>query len=188
MHGLNAIEAIAPSVRAPDAADPVPGLDPITAAKLWRNPCWLAFRFNYLALRYNEPLYAWVRRRFGLSRPEFAVIYTLGLCDGARASDIALSYGFPQNTLSRAVAKLRRLKLIRREADASDGRSRVLRLTGAGHAVLAEATPHFVAEELRLLDALTSDEQAVLSRLLAKVVASATQRPADDPLAGDGTD
>jgi DNA-binding MarR family transcriptional regulator len=183
MRNLNAVEAIAPEVRAPDAGEAVAGLDAITRAKLWRNPCWLAFRFNYLALRYNEPLYGWVRRRFGLSRPEFAVIYTLGLHDGALARDIALSYGFPENTLSRAVAKLARLGLLRREPDPGDARTRRLTLTTAGRDVLTEATPRFVEEELRLLEALTAQEQATLSRFLARVVARATQRPADDPLA-----
>lgn len=177
MRALNAIEAIAPDVQAPDAGEAVESLDAITQAKLWHNPCWLAFRFNYLALRYNGPLYDWVRQRFDLSRPEFAVIYTLGLQDGVLARDIALSYGFPENTLSRAVAKLVALRLVEREADPDDARTRRLRLTQAGHAVLAEATPRFVAEELRLLAALTEEEQATLSRLLAKVVARATEAP-----------
>jgi DNA-binding MarR family transcriptional regulator len=185
MRDLNAVEAIAPNVRAPDAGEIVAGLDSITEAKLWRNPCWLSFRFNYLALRYNGPLYDWVRRRFGLSRPEFAVIYTLGLHDGALARDIAVSYGFPENTLSRAVAKLVRLGLVRRDSDPADARSRRLRLTEAGGAVLSEATPRFVEEELRLLEALTTEERATLSRLLAKVVARATARPVDDPLTNE---
>lgn len=182
---LNAVQAIAPDVRAPDDGEIAPGLDPITEAKLWRNPCWLAFRFNYLALCYNGPLYAWVRRRFGLSRPEFALIYTLGLCDRALASDIAVSYGFPENTLSRAVAKLVRLNVIARHTDPRDGRRRALRLTASGHAILKEATPYFVNEERRFLEGLTHEEQATLSRLLAKVVRSASGRPHNDPLKTD---
>ena len=46
--------------REPRSLSVVPGttgLLPITEAKLWQNPCWLAFRLNYLALRYNVPLY-----------------------------------------------------------------------------------------------------------------------------------
>ncbi len=31
-------------------------LDAFTHARLWRNPCGFAARFNYLALRYNQPL------------------------------------------------------------------------------------------------------------------------------------
>ena len=35
-------------------------LDAFTHARLWRNPCGFAARFNYLGLRYNTPLYGWV--------------------------------------------------------------------------------------------------------------------------------
>ena len=69
--------------------------DEMTAAKLWNNPCWLTYRLNYLALRYNVPLYEWVERTYGLSRPEYVVIYSLGLKDGSVARDIAISSGFP---------------------------------------------------------------------------------------------
>ena len=58
-------------------------------AKLWDNPCWLAFRLNYLALRYNTPLYDWVQRSHGLSRVEYVVIYSLALTDGGQARDIS---------------------------------------------------------------------------------------------------
>jgi MarR family transcriptional regulator, temperature-dependent positive regulator of motility len=173
------LQQIAPDVWTP-RPEPIAGLDPVTEAKLWKNPCWLSFRFNYLALRYNTPVYDWVRRRWGLSRPEFAVIYTLGLCDNALARDISASFGFPQNTLSRAVAKLLRLGLIARRTGAEDRRSQILSLTPAGRALLEEATPRFVADEAHLLDALTAPERQTLARLLSKIVVAAA-RGAPDP-------
>ena len=71
------------------------GLPEIMEAKLWRNPCWFAARFNLIALRYNAPLYGWVQRTYGLSRPEFVVIYSLGLLDGALATPIACDVPLP---------------------------------------------------------------------------------------------
>ena len=82
------------------------GIDAVTITRLWENPCWFAFRFNYLALRYNIPLYGWVEREYGLLRPQFAVIYSLGLRDNVTARDIGISFGFPKNTLSRAIRSL----------------------------------------------------------------------------------
>ena len=58
------------------------GLATLMEAKMWQNPCWFAARFNWIALRYNAPLYGWVQQTYGLSRPEFVVIYSLGLLDG----------------------------------------------------------------------------------------------------------
>lgn len=153
------------------------GLPPITEAKLWQNPCWLAFRLNYLALRYNVPLYGWVERRYGLSRPEFVVIYSLGLQDGTLARDISISSGFPKNTLSRAIAKLTRAGLILRSADPSDKRSRILRLSAKGRRIFDEALPHFVEFEERMRATLSAAEQEQLARLLAKMVLDSVRWP-----------
>lgn len=145
-------------------------LDAFTHARLWKNPCGFAARFNYLSLRYNVPLYGWVEQRFGLSRIEFVVIYSLALLDGITASEIAASTAFPKNTLSRAVNKLVKLGLIRRAPDAMDRRQQILSLTAAGRAVFDEALPRFAALEQEMLAPLSLVERETLSNLMAKVV------------------
>lgn len=145
-------------------------LDAFTHARLWRNPCGFAARFNYLALRYNHPLYGWVQARFGLSRVEFVVIYSLMLMDGITASEIASSAAFPKNTLSRAVGRLETLGLITRGSGAEDRRAQPLALSDKGRAVLDEAVPHFVALEEEMLAPLSLVEREQLSTLMAKVV------------------
>lgn len=145
-------------------------LDALTHARLWRNPCGFAARFNYLALSYNIPLYNWVKRRFGLSRPEFVVLYSLGLVDDITVSDISASTAFPKNTLSRATKRLIRLGLVAHRKDAGDRRTQPLSLTPAGRTILDEAMPHFVAAEEAMLAPLTLVERETLSLLMAKVV------------------
>ncbi len=145
-------------------------LDAFTHARLWRNPCGFAARFNYLGLRYNTPLYGWVEERFDLSRTEFVVIYSLGLQDSVTASEIAASTAFPKNTLSRAVSRIFKQGLILRTESDSDRRQQNLSLTPAGRAVLDEAIPRFVALEAEMLAPLSLVEQETLSLLMAKVV------------------
>lgn len=145
-------------------------LDAFTHARLWRNPCGFSARFNYLGLRYNTPLYGWVALRFGLTRAEFVVIYSLGLYEGVTASEIATSTAFPKNTLSRAVNRLTKLDLIERSEGETDRRQQNLTLTAAGRAVLDEALPRFVALEAEMLAPLSLVEQETLSALMAKVV------------------
>lgn len=145
-------------------------LDAFTHARLWRNPCGFSARFNYLGLRYNTPLYGWVEERFGLSRAEFVVIYSLGLLDGVTASEIAASTAFPKNTLSQAVNRIAKLGLIARSAGATDRRQQNLALTPTGRAILDEALPRFVALEAEMLAPLSLVEQETLSALMAKVV------------------
>jgi DNA-binding MarR family transcriptional regulator len=145
-------------------------LDTLTHARLWKNPCGFAARFNYLALRYNVPLYGWVKERFDLSRVEFVVIYNLAVVGPFTASEIASSTAFPKNTLSRAVNRLVKLGLIAREADGDDRRAQILSLTPAGQAIFEEAMPHFVGIEQEMLAPLSLVEREMLSMLLAKVV------------------
>lgn len=145
-------------------------LDAVTHARLWKNPCGFAARFNYIALRYNTPLYGWTEEHFGLSRVEFVVIYTLAIHDGATASDIASSTAFPKNTLSRAVNRLVKLGLIARKADGEDRRMHILTLMPAGRAIYDEALPRFAGLEQEMLEPLSLVERETLSLLLAKVV------------------
>jgi MarR family transcriptional regulator, temperature-dependent positive regulator of motility len=160
----------------PRTKDAEPGLpqghrlDAFTYARLWKNPCGFAARFNYLALRYNQPLYDWVETTFGLSRVEFVVIYSLGLMEGVTASEIAASTAFPKNTLSRAVARLAKLGMIDRGVGSPDRRSQPLALAPRGRAVLESALPRFVAFEEQMLAPLSLIERETLAVLMAKVV------------------
>ncbi len=164
------MELIDGAVAEPEVADSQRGLDVFTHARLWKNPCGFSARFNYLALRYNQPLYGWVEERFGLARIEFVVVYSLGIMDGVTASEIASSTAFPKNTLSRAVNRLVKLGLILRGSDASDKRAQPLSLTLAGRALLDQAMPRFIALEEEMLQPLSLIEREQLSTLMAKVV------------------
>jgi MarR family transcriptional regulator, temperature-dependent positive regulator of motility len=154
-------------------------IHPLIAAKLWENPCWLSFRINYLALRFNVPVYGRIAERHGLSRPEYVVLYSLHLHDGIAATDVCATAGFPKNTISRAIHKLVRRRLVRRSLDASDRRSYVLHLTPESRRILEESVPPMVRHEKRMLSALTQGEQETLSRLLAKLVVDSPNWPTE---------
>lgn len=145
-------------------------MDDMTEAKLWKNPCGLAFRLNYLALRYNTPCYEWVQHCHDFSRIEYVVIYSLALCPGGQARDIGRSSGFPKNSLSRAISKLEQEKYIKRKQDKDDKRQQSLFLTAKGQRLFDKTLPAFEYRENQLLAALSSDEQSQLSDLLAKMV------------------
>ncbi len=175
----------------PSRIPPVPGrpealdrvdIDPVTVARLWENPCWFAFRINYLALRYNIPLYGWVEREYGLPRPEYVVVYSLGLRDGVTARDISVSYGFPKNSLSRAINALERKGLVVRTRHPTDRRSFLISLTPSGRRLFDETLPRFVALQDEMLRVLSVKELETLSVLLAKIVLGTFDWPAADGL------
>lgn len=159
------------------AVDGGVGIERMLQAKLWDNPCWLAFRLNYLALRYNTPLYDWVQRAHGLSRVEYVVIYSLALTDGGQARDISETSGFPRNTLSRAIARLEKLGLIVREHLPGGGRNQPLRLSDDGWRLFDETLPAFTRFEKMMLSALEPEEQETLAALLAKIVRAGDDWP-----------
>jgi len=165
----------------PAEADP-PGIDAVTLAGLWDNPCWFAFRLNYLSLHYNIPVYGWVQREYGLLRPHVAVIYSLGLRDHVTARDIGISLGLPKNTVSRTIHTLERRGLIRRERRAADKRSFLLSLTKRGRAVFEETLPNFVRVQEEMLKPLAPGERESLSILLARIVLHTFVWPNDEAL------
>lgn len=167
MDGANTLAA-----RRAASSDGGAGIERMLQAKLWDNPCWMAFRVNYLALRYNTPLYDWIQKSYGLSRAEYVVIYSLALTDGGQARDISETSGFPRNTLSRAINRLEELELIVREHLPGGGRNQPLRLSDAGWRLFEETLPAFQKFEQMMLSALNKEEQKTLAELLAKIVCS----------------
>jgi MarR family transcriptional regulator, temperature-dependent positive regulator of motility len=160
-----------------DALSEVDQLHPMVAVKLWENPCWFAFRLNFLGLQFNVPVYGWIEQRYGLVRPQYAVLYALGLRDGIAAKDVCASTGFPKNTISRAIQELLRRKLIRRVADPRDRRSFVLRLAAEGRRIVDETVPSLVAREKRMLAGLNREEQRILASLLGRMVVQSRNWP-----------
>jgi MarR family transcriptional regulator, temperature-dependent positive regulator of motility len=155
-------------------------IHPLIAVKLWENPCWLSFRINYLALRFNLPVYGRIAGEYGLSRPEYLVLYSLYLSDGIAASDVCATAGFPKNTISRAIHRLVRRRLVRRSLDRRDRRSYVLHLTADARRILDDSVPPMVDHEKRMLSGLTRSEQETLSRLLAKLVVDSPKWPTEE--------
>lgn len=163
----------------PEGATSRASLDALTFARLWNNPAWLSFRINYLGLRFNGPVYDLIERRYELLRPEFMVLYSVALKDGVAAKSIVASSGFPKNTISRAIQKLLRRRLLRRAPDLEDRRSFELRITVAGKRIVEEVTPLLVAREKLMLATLNDDERATLSNLLARMVIDSPSWPDD---------
>lgn len=152
-------------------------LDPLVVTKLWDNPCWLSFRLNFVAFRFNDPVYRWIETRYGMVRPDFVALYAVGLREGVAAKNIVASAGLPKNTLSRAIQKLLQRRLLKREADPGDLRSYVLHLTAAGRKIFDETMPLMLQQQKAMLACLSEDEQRQLCMLLDKLVIASPAWP-----------
>lgn len=163
--------------RAPHEPAPLPPSD-VLASKLWGTPCWFSYRMNYLAQRFNEPVYGRIAAVHGLLRAEFVVLYSLYLQDRQTLSDIVSSSAFPKNTLSRAVQNLIKRGLLRRTGDKADQRRAPLLLTEAGRTVVATEMEPMLMRERLMLAAITPAERLMLSDILSKLVVASREWPA----------
>jgi len=144
----------------------------MVATKLWSNPCRISFRLNFLAHHFNQPLNERIQREFGLSVPEYSVLFALGLSEGITAEEIAGTSSSPKNTLSRAVNSLLLQKLVRRERDDEDRRRLRLYLTEKGRSIVEQTRPWFVEHEEAMFKSLDLQERETLVYLMTKVILS----------------
>ncbi len=155
-----------------DRADPFtpPGMNPMVGVKLWRNPCRLSFRMNFIAHHFNQPVYECIERRYRLTMPEHVVLYALGLQEGITAEDVVASSSRPKNTLSRAINGLVGRRLVHRNRDPLDRRRLLLYLTPRGRRIVADSVPLFLEREHQLFGALSAQERETLVYLMTKVI------------------
>jgi DNA-binding MarR family transcriptional regulator len=111
--------------------------------------------------------------RFHLTGADFQVIVHLRrvgapyrMSQTQLTSQLALTSG----TVSLRVDRLVRRGVVVREPDEEDRRSQLVRLTGEGLRLFDEVAPIHLANEDRLLSALTADERAILDGLLRRTL------------------
>jgi DNA-binding MarR family transcriptional regulator len=137
-------------------------------------PVAVVMRINRLAAHFQAELDA-VFADFGLSNPSFELLATLRragqpyrLSQRQLADTLRLTAG----TVSLRVKYLLRQGLVRVEADPTDGRVSIVGLTLRGQQRFDDAAPAHLANEEDLLRALSTEEQAVLAKLLRKLLVS----------------
>jgi DNA-binding MarR family transcriptional regulator len=139
-------------------------------AILKNNPIPTAYRISYVANFYVGPLIAQMERSFGLTRPEWIVLFCLTQQARMNAQQISIVTGRAKTSIAGAVKQLQRKKLITRKTDIIDSRRRVLYLTEAGRSLYKTVLQGFVARETEMLKTLDADERRVLLRLFDKLV------------------
>jgi len=129
-----------------------------------------AWRINFVANFFTGPVYRHLGEKFGITRPEFVIIYCLKHVPGLVAQDICRVTGQPKNSISRAVSDLLKRGYVRRGTDPEDKRAKPLTLTEAGWSMLDTVNPIMKARQDAMRAALSDDELAQFDRLIRKMV------------------
>ncbi|MEH3146017.1 MAG: MarR family winged helix-turn-helix transcriptional regulator [Methylobacterium frigidaeris] len=147
----------------PDAAGTGPRLDLDRYV-----PALLTFVANKL----SHSASATYQRRFGVNVTEWRIMSLLAIEPGIPASRICQVIGFDKGPVSRTLASMERRDLVATDADPSDARRRLIRLTARGTALHDEVIVVALDRERRLLACLTQDQQDTLIQLLNRLHAN----------------
>ncbi|WP_405826185.1 MarR family transcriptional regulator [Streptomyces sp. NBC_00838] len=121
-----------------------------------------------------------VYRKYGLGEGDFDVLATLrraGAPFERAPGELAEHTMVTTGAMTKRVDRLERAGLVSRRASEGDGRGRVVALTAEGRTLIDRAFPEHMANERRLLDALTEGEAAQLESLLTKWLAATEEPP-----------
>jgi DNA-binding MarR family transcriptional regulator len=108
-------------------------------------------------------------KRFGLTIPEWRVMAVLGRYAPLSANEVCERTEMDKVRVSRAVARMRKARLIERAIDGADRRRSALRLSAAGRKIHAAIVPLALAKESEFLTGLNDADRAVLDRLLTRL-------------------
>lgn len=128
-----------------------------------------AWRINFVANFFTGPVYRHLSEKFGITRPEFVILYCLQHMPGLVAQDIRRVTGQPKNSISRAVSDLLKKGYVQRSTDPEDKRAKPLALTELGSTVLERVVPVVKARQDAMRAALTDDELEQFDKLIRKI-------------------
>jgi DNA-binding MarR family transcriptional regulator len=125
-----------------------------------------------IARRFDEAL-----RPLDLTNGQFSLLTSLNRPEPARMGEVAALLAMDRTTLTAALKPLERRRLVEVRVDPADRRGRVLRLTRAGHALLAAAVPIWKRTHAEIDGLLGSADPDLLRRDLRSLSGHAERAP-----------
>lgn len=126
---------------------------------------------------------------FGLTREGWDVLASLrreGPPYRLSPTQLYMSLMRSSGAITHRLAALERAELVKRLPDPDDGRGILVQLTGDGLRLVDRVAPEHVANERRLLAALSEDEQRALAGSLRKLLAAYEREHPAPPHGGRG--
>jgi DNA-binding MarR family transcriptional regulator len=132
---------------------------------------FVPYRLNKAAEAVSQRFARLYRDQYGLTRPEWRTLATLGQFGTLTATAIGAHSSMHKTKVSRAVLALEKRRWLRRKRDETDGRIENLELTPAGRKVYADLAKLAHAFEAELLASLGSTGERQLKTGLAALEA-----------------
>lgn len=133
---------------------------------------FLPYRLNRLAEAVSRNFARIYRDRYGMTRPEWRLLATLGQYGRMTATSVGGHSAMHKTKVSRAVRALEERRWLTRTTASEDRRTEHLELSRAGLDVYRELVPLARQFETELLDALKDDDAEQLLKGLAALEAA----------------
>ena len=131
---------------------------------------FLPYRLSIVTNRISASFARLYSEKFNLSIPEWRVMAVLGQQPGLSADEVCSETEMDKVSVSRAVSKLLKKGLLKRDFSGDDRRRSILHLSEAGYGMYAQIVPLALSYEAELKTALTAVEQSQLEKLLDKLM------------------
>jgi DNA-binding MarR family transcriptional regulator len=149
--------------------------DPWNAAVQQRRPLKLAEYPSSLLLRVANVIHqegtAVYARKHGLALPEWRILGRLHESAPMRLATLCRVSHFDKAQATRVLRKLTSRRLVRTFADAAHKHRRIVDITPSGRRLAEAVFPQAIAEQLKLLAALSPQERRVTFNVLRKLLA-----------------
>ncbi len=131
---------------------------------------FLPYRISITSNAISELIAGEYQAQFGLKIPEWRIMAVLGEVASSTQRELAHTTRMDKVAVNRACKSLGDRGLVDRSPNTRDGRSHMLRLTGAGQALYAEIMPLALDMERQLLEGLTAKDRERLDAILARLL------------------
>jgi DNA-binding MarR family transcriptional regulator len=135
---------------------------------------FLPYRLNRLAEAVSRDFARIYRDRYGLTRPEWRLLATLGQYGSMTATAIGRHSAMHKTKVSRAVSALEKRRWIVRAEDEADRRVEHLKLTKAGEEAYRVLVPLMRGFEMKILARASATDREAVAKALTVLEAIAS--------------
>ena len=130
---------------------------------------YLPYRLSILSNLVSGMIAHAYEDKFALSVNEWRIMAVLGEYPGSSADDIVKKTQTEKSIISRALQRLLKRRLVKRQVSSTDRRRQHLTLTKIGSDIYSQVVPLSYDYEKKLLDCFTKQEQDSFYKLIEKL-------------------
>lgn len=134
------------------------------------------YLLNQAAEATSQAFQTHYKRKYGMLRTEWRVVFHLGRYGPLMAKDICERAALHKTKVSRAVAALESRNFVSRKTLSTDRRHEVLTLTKTGTSVFRDLVAEAERYNARLMEPYSEEEARIFSQMLKKLAAEQATR------------